>query len=69
VNQGGKFYAFSSSCSHSCCIVKVKGSELYCNCHGATFNITTGAVTGGPAPAGLDVLQICSDSTGVTVTW
>jgi len=49
--------------------VKVKSSQLYCNCHGATFNMSTGAVTGGPAGSPLDVLQVCADSTGVTVTW
>jgi Rieske Fe-S protein len=69
VNNGGKYAAFSASCSHACCIVKVKGSELYCNCHGATYNLSTGAVTGGPASSPLDVLQVCSDATGVTVTW
>jgi Rieske Fe-S protein len=49
--------------------VKVKSSQLYCNCHGATFSLSTGAVTGGPAPSGLDVLQVCADSTGVVVSW
>ena len=70
VNRGsGQFVAFSASCSHACCIVKVKSSEFYCNCHGATFNISTGAVTGGPAGSPLDVLQVCADSTGVVVSW
>lgn len=45
-----KFVAFSSSCTHAGCRVRFTGaSELYCPCHGARFDASTGAVSRGPA--------------------
>jgi Rieske Fe-S protein len=44
------------------------GTELYCPCHGATFDFT-GKVTGGPAKKPLANLAVCADSTGVYVTF
>ncbi|MHB2037054.1 MAG: QcrA and Rieske domain-containing protein [Nitrososphaerales archaeon] len=50
VNVGGTWKAFSSTCTHQACTVGYNGSSIRCPCHGATFNPSTGAVTGGPAP-------------------
>jgi thiosulfate dehydrogenase [quinone] large subunit len=66
--SAGSYVALSASCTHSCCPVGVKGSELYCPCHGATFDFT-GKVTGGPAKKNLANLTVCADSTGVYVTY
>ena len=67
--SAGQFVALSSSCTHSCCPVSVKsGTELYCPCHGATFDFT-GKVTRGPANKPLANLTLCSDSTGVYVSY
>ena len=69
IEQGaGMYVALSASCTHSCCPVSVKGSELYCPCHGATFSFT-GQVTRGPAKQPLANLTVCADSTGVYVSY
>jgi len=53
VKVGGTWKAFSSTCTHRPCTVGYNGSSINCPCHGATFNPSTGAVTGGPAPTRL----------------
>jgi nitrite reductase/ring-hydroxylating ferredoxin subunit len=68
VNSGGKYYALSSSCTHACCTVSFNGSSLHCPCHGASFDVTTGQCTNGRAGQSLQMLTVCSDSTGVYVT-
>ena len=66
--SAGQYIALSASCTHSCCPCSVKnGNELYCPCHGATFDFT-GKVTRGPANQPLAKLPVCADSTGVHVT-
>ncbi len=45
----GKAVAFSATCTHQGCQVKVAGVELDCPCHGSKFNALTGAVLKGPA--------------------
>ncbi len=65
--SAGKYAALSASCTHACCTVQVQGSELYCPCHGATFDFT-GKHTSGPGSGNLASLQVCADSCGVTVT-
>ena len=66
--SAGQYVALSNSCTHSCCPVNVKGTELYCPCHGATFDFT-GKVTRGPAHSALPSLSVCADSTGVYVSY
>lgn len=50
LNFGGEWKVFSATCTHRPCTVNYAGSDIYCPCHGATFNAADGAVTGGPAP-------------------
>ena len=52
----GTFIAYSAVCSHQGCIVNfAKEQNMFqCPCHGATYDGTTGEVTGGPAPLPLD---------------
>jgi len=64
--SAGKYVAFSGSCTHACCTVSFTGSEFACPCHGSTYD-TNGDVTGGPAPAPLPKLEVCSDACGVYV--
>ena len=54
----GDFRAFSAVCTHAGCTVDVSGGEFVCPCHGGTYDIATGAVTGGPPPRPLAPLQI-----------
>ena len=50
----GVYKAFSGVCTHqSVNLSNISGSNLVCAEHGATYDTTTGKVTGGPAPAGL----------------
>ena len=55
----GEFKAFSAVCTHMGCIVgQVSNGTIDCPCHGSQYNITTGAVVAGPAPAPLPAEQI-----------
>jgi Rieske Fe-S protein len=55
----GKFDAFSAVCTHQGFLVtSVEGGSIVCNHHGSTYDATTGAVTQGPAPAGLQKVGI-----------
>jgi thiosulfate dehydrogenase [quinone] large subunit len=49
----GSLKAFSAVCTHAGCTVGYDGSEIYCPCHGGTYNAETGEVEGGPPPEGL----------------
>jgi thiosulfate dehydrogenase (quinone) large subunit len=51
--SSGDLTAFSAVCTHAGCTVSYQGGEIFCPCHGATYNAQTGAVEGGPAPSGL----------------
>jgi nitrite reductase/ring-hydroxylating ferredoxin subunit len=50
----GEFKAFSAVCTHQRFLVgNVQGGTINCLHHGSMYNMTTGAVVGGPAPAAL----------------
>ena len=49
----GQWKAFTATCTHQTCTVQYKNSEIYCPCHGGTFDPSNGAVTGGPPPTPL----------------
>jgi Rieske Fe-S protein len=53
VNYNGQWKAFSSTCTHRPCIVNYQATEIYCPCHGGTFNPNDGSVNGGPPPSPL----------------
>ena len=66
----GVFKAFNGVCTHEAVnIASIDGTNLVCTEHGATYNTTTGKVTGGPAPAGLKkyALTVKSGSLFITV--
>lgn len=55
----GEFKGFSSSCTHQGCAVgSVTGGTINCPCHGSTFSIVDGSVTGGPATAPLPAVRV-----------
>jgi len=56
-DQPQAFAAFSAVCPHAGCEVEVSDKQYVCPCHKAKFD-GTGAVTGGPAPRGLDPLTL-----------
>jgi nitrite reductase/ring-hydroxylating ferredoxin subunit len=50
----GTVYALDNECSHRGCNLsdgEVAGTEIACPCHGAVFDLRTGAVLDGPAPS------------------
>lgn len=48
--SAGQIVAFSAICTHQGCTVAPAGSMIRCPCHGSTYDLATGANTGGPAP-------------------
>lgn len=55
----GEFYGFDATCTHAGCIVTgVIESEIACACHGARFDMTTGAVLAGPARSALGKIAV-----------
>jgi nitrite reductase/ring-hydroxylating ferredoxin subunit len=49
----GAVYALDNECSHRGCNLsdgEVSSNEIACPCHGAIFDLRTGAVLDGPAP-------------------
>lgn len=67
--SAGAYVAVSAACPHQCCPVSFNEArtEFVCPCHGSTFDLN-GAVTGGPAPNGLQKLSVCVDECGVNVS-
>ena len=49
----GEVHAFSAICTHEGCVVGCRDKIIKCDCHQATFDNTTGEVTGGPADGAL----------------
>lgn len=54
-NAGGQFFAIDDTCTHEHCSLAgegtLDGTVVTCGCHGAQFDVTTGAVLAPPAPA------------------
>ena len=53
-NAGGRFFAIDDTCTHEQCSLAgdgtLDGTIVTCGCHGAQFDVTTGAVLAPPAP-------------------
>jgi Rieske Fe-S protein len=57
--KAGDYRGFSATCTHSGCIVSgVRDGEIACGCHGARFNVESGAVLAGPARTALGRINI-----------
>ena len=59
----GRLYAFDDLCTCAAepCPLSgglLDGTTLMCQCHGSQFDITTGAVTNGPATAALNLHEV-----------
>ena len=52
-NADGRFFAFDEMCTHEECSLvdegTLDGTIVTCGCHGAQFDVTTGAVLAPPA--------------------
>ena len=62
----GSVKAFSTVCTHDGCTVNFVASAqiLACPCHGATFDITNGNATRGPARRALASYNVQVDGSG-----
>ncbi len=57
--KAGDYRGFSATCTHSGCIVTgVRDGEIACGCHGARFDVESGAVLAGPARTALGRINI-----------
>ncbi len=59
-NVGGTYYAFDDTCTHEECSLAegdLSGTTITCICHGAEFDIRTGAVLAPPAPLPIKVYR------------
>ena len=68
IDLSGEWKAFSAVCTHRPCTVDFQTSELYCPCHGATFNASNGSVTRGPAPTRLGEYDVLIQGNDVFVS-
>jgi len=64
--EEGTFAAFSAICTHEGCTVGPGDGELLCPCHASRYDLATGAVLGGPAPAPLPEVPVTVDGGEVT---
>jgi nitrite reductase/ring-hydroxylating ferredoxin subunit len=60
-NVAGTYYAFDDTCTHAQCSLAegdLAGTTVTCMCHGAEFDVRTGAVLAPPAPAPVRAYRI-----------
>jgi 3-phenylpropionate/trans-cinnamate dioxygenase ferredoxin subunit len=68
----GRLYAFDGlcTCAERACPLSgglLTGTTIMCQCHGARFDITTGAVISGPATEPLSVYEVQEVDGGIQV--
>jgi cytochrome b6-f complex iron-sulfur subunit len=66
--SAGDVKAFSAICTHKGCTVAPKGNQLVCPCHGSVYDLSTGEVLAGPAPAPLATVDVKVKSGNVVTT-
>ncbi|MDG4829512.1 Rieske (2Fe-2S) protein [Solwaraspora sp. WMMD1047] len=60
--EPGTVRAFSSVCTHQgCAVSEIADGTINCTCHGSSFSVGDGSVTGGPAGQPLPAVQITVD--------
>ena len=65
----GDFKAFSAICTHQQFLVgNVQGGTINCLHHGSMYDMSTGAVVGGPAPAPLPAKTVTVSGDTLTVS-
>ncbi len=68
--KAGEFKAFSAICTHmGCTVAGVANGTITCPCHGSTYDMATGQVTGGPAPAPLPSKTVKVSGGLITISW
>ena len=49
----------------NCTVGEIKDGAILCPCHGSTYSIKDGSVTGGPAPKALSAIAIKVDGDNI----
>ncbi len=64
-----EFLAFDGRCPHAGCpVTEVVENTIMCNCHGSTFDGSTGQRVGGPAPSGLEPVPVVVEGGEIFLT-
>jgi 3-phenylpropionate/trans-cinnamate dioxygenase ferredoxin subunit len=66
----GTLYAFEDECTHAHCPLSrglVERGQIECDCHGALFDLRTGAVTKPPATKPITIYEVKQDGGDVLV--
>jgi len=67
--KAGEFRAFSAICTHKgCTVASVAKGTIDCPCHGSTFDMATGQVTGGPATSPLPSKTVTVSGGSITIS-
>ena len=70
-NANGRFFAIDDTCTHEQCSLAaegtLEGTIVTCGCHGAQFDVTTGAVLAPPAPEPVKVYPLHIDQGNLVV--
>ena len=70
-NADGRFFAIDDTCTHELCSLAadgtLEGTVVTCGCHGAQFDVTTGAVLAPPAPAPVKSYPVRVDAGNLVV--
>jgi 3-phenylpropionate/trans-cinnamate dioxygenase ferredoxin subunit len=70
--NGDKWHAFDDQCTHAECSLSTDGfiddGTIVCGCHGASFDLTTGAVLSLPGTHDLGTYQLRIDGDDILVT-
>jgi nitrite reductase/ring-hydroxylating ferredoxin subunit len=70
-NANGRFFAIDDTCTHEQCSLgeegTLEGTVVTCGCHGAQFDVTTGAVLAPPAFEPLKAYPVRVDQGNVVV--
>ena len=63
------FDALSATCTHAGCTVGYvpARSQVYCGCHGGTYDPSSGAVLGGPPPSALTKYTVTQSGNTLTI--
>lgn len=70
-NANGHFFAIDDTCTHEQCSLAdegtLDGTVVTCGCHGAQFDVTTGAVLAPPAPEPVKAYPVRVDHGNIEV--
>jgi 3-phenylpropionate/trans-cinnamate dioxygenase ferredoxin subunit len=70
-NANGRLFAIDDTCTHEECSLAadgtLEGTVVVCGCHGAQFDVTTGAVLAPPAPEGVKTYPLRVEHGSVVV--